>query len=103
MLAKADRPAQGDAPAAAGGNGAAPPGREPRTAIPPALLESIQQGVMASRYRGREFLKSPFDVVLYLQLIDRLRPRTVIEIGTKEGGSALWFADTLAATGSRPR
>ena len=53
----------------------------------------------ASRYRGREFLKSPFDVVLYLQLIDRLRPRTVFEIGTKEGGSALWFADTLAAYG----
>lgn len=82
---------------------AAPPGREPRTAVPAALLASIQRGVMASRYRGREFLKSPFDVLLYLQLIDRLRPRTVIEVGTKDGGSALWFADTLANHGIEAR
>ena len=99
VLAKTDRPVDGDVPAAAGGKGAAPSGREPRTAIPPALLESIQQGAIASRYRGREFVKSPFDVVLYLQLIDRIQPRTVIEIGTKEGGGALWFADTLTAYG----
>lgn len=87
--------------AAAGGRRevAAPAGRDARTALPPALLASVQRGVMASRYRGREFLKSPFDVVLYLLLIERLRPRTVIEIGTKEGGSALWFADTLASHG----
>ena len=76
-----------------------PGDRHPRTEVPARLLESIQHGVMRTRYRGLAFLKSPFDVVLYLQLIERMRPHAVIEIGTKEGGSALWFADTMRAYG----
>lgn len=68
-------------------------------ALSGSALLHIQRGVMETRYRGKLFLKSPFDVVLYLQLIQALRPRTVIEIGTKEGGSALWFADTIGAHG----
>jgi cephalosporin hydroxylase len=69
------------------------------TEIPPALLSTVQTGVLQTRYRGLAFLKSPFDIALYLQLIERLRPRTIIEIGTNEGGSALWFADTLSTLG----
>jgi cephalosporin hydroxylase len=72
-----------------------PDNRAWRCALDPAALSDIQRGVLQTRYRGRLFLKSPFDIVLYMQLIQRLRPRTVIEIGTKEGGSALWFADML--------
>jgi cephalosporin hydroxylase len=64
-----------------------------------AFLSQLQRGVMNTRYRGVRCLKSPFDLVLYLQLIHRLRPRTIIEIGSKCGGSALWFADTLSAHG----
>lgn len=69
------------------------------SAIPRKLLDSIQTGVMRNSYREIPFLKSPFDVCLYMQLIARLRPLTVIEIGTKFGGSALWFADMLTAHG----
>jgi cephalosporin hydroxylase len=54
---------------------------------------------MSTLYRGVPCLKSPLDLVLYLQLIHRLGPRTIIEIGSKFGGSALWFADTLSAHG----
>lgn len=50
-------------------------------------------------YRGVPCLKSPFDLALYMLLIQRLGPRTVIEIGTKYGGSALWFADMLSSHG----
>ena len=67
--------------------------------LPAEHLAAIQHGVLATSYRGIPFLKSPFDVLLYMQLIGRLRPRTVIEIGTHAGGSALWFADCLAAHG----
>jgi cephalosporin hydroxylase len=67
--------------------------------LPPATVESIQQGVLATTYRGVPFLKSPFDVLLYMRLIGSLRPRTVIEIGTHAGGSALWFADCARAHG----
>ena len=54
---------------------------------------------MRTRYRDVPFFKSPFDISLYMQLLSRLAPRTVIEIGTKFGGSALWFADMLDAQG----
>ena len=68
-------------------------GRKFSVGIPRNLLESIQLGTMKSRYRGRKFLKNPFDLGLYLQLIQQLQPHTIIEIGTSEGGSACWFRD----------
>ena len=74
-------------------------GRSFVTAVDASLLSSIQNGVLKTHYRGRQFLKSPFDVMLYLQLIQKIRPKTILEIGTKEGGSVLWFADMLLAHG----
>jgi cephalosporin hydroxylase len=63
--------------------------------IPYALLMKIQQGAMAYRYRGVPMLKNPFDLALYPLLLDRAKPRTLIEIGSHAGGSALWFADQV--------
>ena len=68
--------------------------------LPQELLGSVQEGVFRSLYRGTPFLKSPFDIGIYLQLLSRLTPRSVIEIGCKHGGSALWFADMMAAHGA---
>jgi cephalosporin hydroxylase len=65
------------------------------TDIPYDLLMKIQQGTMAYRYRGLPLLKNPFDLALYPLLLARLQPRTLIEIGTHAGGSALWFADQM--------
>jgi len=61
------------------------------------VLDQIQTGTMRTVYRNIPFYKSPFDIALYLQLLSRLAPRTIFEIGTKHGGSALWFADMLSA------
>ncbi|HEX8641336.1 MAG TPA: CmcI family methyltransferase [Allosphingosinicella sp.] len=69
------------------------------SAIPYELLMAIQSGVMSYSYRGLPTWKNPFDLALYPMLIERLRPRTIIEIGSNAGGSALWFADTAAAIG----
>lgn len=74
-------------------------GRSFATAVPAELLGTIQAGVLRSVYRGVPFLKSPFDIGIYLQLLTRVAPKSVIEIGTKHGGSALWFADMLSAAG----
>jgi cephalosporin hydroxylase len=63
------------------------------TDIPYELLMKIQEGAMAYRYRGLPMLKNPFDLALYAMLLERIQPRTLIEIGTHAGGSALWFAD----------
>jgi cephalosporin hydroxylase/glycosyltransferase involved in cell wall biosynthesis len=74
------------------------------TALPGPLLDRMQDGVMRTLYRGVPFLKSPLDIGLYMQLFSRLRPRTVIEIGCRFGGSALWFADMMTNHGvSEPR
>jgi cephalosporin hydroxylase len=74
-------------------------GEEPYTDIPYELLMKIQQGTLAYRYRGLPLLKNPFDLALYPLLLDRARPKTLIEIGSYAGGSALWFADQAALLG----
>ncbi|WP_296603981.1 CmcI family methyltransferase [Nocardioides sp.] len=76
-------------------------GRAWTSSVPDAVFDRMQQGTMRTVYRGVPFFKSPFDIALYLQLLSRQRTGTVIEIGTKFGGSALWFADMLTAHGNR--
>lgn len=78
-------------------------GRSFRPALDPTVLGRVQDGVMRTAYRGVRFFKSPFDVVLYQELIDRLKPGTILEIGAKDGGSALWFADQQQAQLLEPR
>jgi cephalosporin hydroxylase len=67
--------------------------------IPYELLMKIQQGTMTYRYRGVPLQKNPFDLALYLILLERLRPQTLIEIGSYMGGSAIWFADQAKLLG----
>lgn len=72
---------------------------ERASAIPYDLLLAIQQGTMTWRWRGVPTLKNPFDLALYPMLLGELRPRTIVEIDSHVGGSALWFADMAAALG----
>ncbi|MCU0541346.1 MAG: class I SAM-dependent methyltransferase [Oscillatoriaceae cyanobacterium Prado104] len=55
----------------------------------------IQNASLNYSYRGVPMLKNPFDFALYPLLFWNLKPRTIIEIGSKSGGSALWFGDML--------
>jgi len=63
--------------------------------LPKALLKTIQRGTLAYTYKGIPTLKNPFDWALYPMLLWDLRPRTIIEIGSNQGGSALWMADLM--------
>ncbi len=62
-------------------------------------LLRIQQAVHHYRYRGRQLVKSPFDLALHSLLLENLCPATVFEVGSKSGGSAIWFADLMARLG----
>lgn len=73
--------------------------RDFRIALPTDVLQGVQTGTLRYEYRGRPMLKNPFDLAIYLRLVGRLRPRTVVEIGARAGGSALWFADMMAVHG----
>lgn len=44
-------------------------------------------------YRGVPMQKNPVDLAVYSRLLWNLRPKTIIEIGSFAGGSAMWFAD----------
>jgi cephalosporin hydroxylase len=58
-------------------------------------LQSIQRGTLSYTYKGIPCLKDPFDLAIYPLLISKLKPRTIIEIGSAYGGSALWFRDLI--------
>jgi cephalosporin hydroxylase len=66
---------------------------------PYQILRPIQQGTMKYTYKGILTHKDPFDLALYQMLLWEQKPRTLIEVGSKWGGSALWFADVLRSFG----
>lgn len=68
--------------------------RSYESSIPQPFLGRIQDAGHHYTYKGVQMVKSPFDIALYPLLIWDLKPRTIFEIGSKEGGSALWLADT---------
>lgn len=74
-------------------------GRHFRVDLPTRALGKIQAGTLRTRYKGLRLAKSPFDLALYMQLIEKLRPKTIIEVGTSEGGSAAWLIDQCRTLG----
>jgi len=51
-------------------------------------------------YRGTPVLQHPFDLWIYQELIDRIRPALIIETGTWSGGSARYLGDLCALVGT---
>ena len=69
--------------------------REDRSDVPSGYNKYLSKGKYLALYRGVDVIKCPVDYVLYQQLLHYARPKTVIELGSFVGGSALWFTDTL--------
>jgi cephalosporin hydroxylase len=69
--------------------------RREESDIPKSALRTIQAGTMQYEYKGVPCFKNPFDLALYTLLLYKEKPRTIIEVGSAMGGSALWFADML--------
>lgn len=65
------------------------------TELPKSTLHSIQTASHNYAYRGIPMIKNPFDFALYPLLLWQIKPKTIIEIGSKDGGSAVWFGDLL--------
>lgn len=74
-----------------------------RSAIPEKNLREIQRATMKSTWRGVLCNKNPFDLALYPMLLWEEKPKTIIEIGSKEGGSALWLCQISNAFNIRSR
>ncbi|WP_051484399.1 CmcI family methyltransferase [Shewanella waksmanii] len=57
------------------------------------FLKNYHKGVMNYKYKDIPCLKSPIDLALYMMLIHKVKPKTIVEIGSFQGGSALFYAD----------
>lgn len=62
-------------------------------------LFKIQDATHRYSWRDIPLWKNPFDFANYFRLIWNYRPKTIIEIGTKFGGSAAMFSDILRLYG----
>lgn len=72
--------------------------------IPGFPTLSFSQGVASiPKWAGHLLFKTAFDCVIYPMLLAELAPRTVLELGSGAGGSAVWMADVTRAHGQRPR
>jgi cephalosporin hydroxylase len=60
----------------------------------------MSQGVSeCMHWKGLPIFKTVFDFSIYTMMMWELKPKTVIEIGSGTGSSAVWMADTLKALG----
>jgi len=57
---------------------------------------------VTDHYRGRVLAKMPEDLRTYQRLIEATKPEVIVELGTFDGGSAMWFADQLRTLTTTP-
>lgn len=58
-------------------------------------LSGINKGHHLVTYKGVKAIRCPFDYVIYQMIIGQVQPDLIIEIGSHEGGGALYLADLL--------
>jgi cephalosporin hydroxylase len=51
------------------------------------------------KWKGLTLMKDPMTLSIYQQLINDVKPKTIIEFGSYEGGSALWMHDLCQSLG----
>lgn len=64
--------------------------------------QATKVGALALTYKGLINMKTPFDLALYTRLVWELQPRTILELGSFQGGSGLWFADHMSMLCDNP-
>ena len=69
--------------------------REEKSDLPLEVLKAQHRGKYLTLHRGLQILKTAEDLLIFQQMLWHIKPRTVIELGTFVGGSAIWMGDTL--------
>jgi cephalosporin hydroxylase len=60
---------------------------------------SIYYGHQKITYKGVQAIRCPFDFVMFQMIVFEVKPDLIIEIGSNEGGSALYLADLMQSFG----
>ena len=51
------------------------------------------------KWKDLTLMKDPMTLSIYLQLLQDVKPKTILEFGTYEGGSSLWMKDMTKSLG----
>lgn len=62
-------------------------------------LKGLDAGHHKVTYKGIKAIRCPFDYVIYQMIIGEVKPDLIIEIGSHEGGGAIYLSDLLKAYG----
>ncbi|MBC6471487.1 MAG: hypothetical protein GDA48_00440 [Hormoscilla sp. GM102CHS1] len=77
--------------------------REDRSDLPEAAWKYLLKNHWLQTWKGILLAKGMTEITLYPMLLHELQPKTIIEIGTFNGGSAFWFADIMEMLGTATR
>lgn len=69
--------------------------REDKSDIPSTVWKQLTNNNYLQTWKGLILWKSVTEIGTYPMLLHELQPKTIIEIGTYTGGSAVWLADCL--------
>ena len=65
------------------------------TAVQRSKWNRARRSIPPVHWKGIRSVKDPFELAIYPMLLWELKPATIIEIGSLNGGSAVWLADML--------
>jgi len=51
------------------------------------------------KWKGLTLMKDPMSLSVYMMMLQEIKPKTIIEFGTYDGGSALWMSDIMKSLG----
>ena len=65
-----------------------------------AFLQTYIQTIKATKWnkhkwKGLTLMKDPMTLSIYMMMIQDIKPKTILEFGTYDGGSALWMEDVM--------
>ena len=68
--------------------------------ISAAFISTYIQTIKATKWnhqkwKGLTLMKDPMTLSIYMMMIQDLKPKTILEFVTYDGGSALWMEDTM--------
>ncbi|MGB5634454.1 MAG: CmcI family methyltransferase [Waterburya sp.] len=74
--------------------------REEKCDLPKSAWEKLfAKSTTLQTWKGILLSKGVMEIALYPMILYELQPKTIIEIGAFNGGSAVWFADSLETIG----
>ena len=66
------------------------------TAFLPNYIQTIKASKRTKhKWKGLTLMKDPMTLSIYMMMIQDLKPKTILEFVTYDGGSALWMEDTM--------